>query len=643
MGPVTQALLSAGTAFLVVVGLTPVVRALARRVGQVAQPRKDRYHRKPTALMGGMAIFGGFAVAFGVGWILRGDLTLGAGIVSAGSVAWLQDVPKLLLAVGCATAMFGLGLLDDFFNFRPAIKLAGQVVIAAVFVAGGVGLTYTFIPTIDAVITIVWLVGITNAVNLLDNLDGLAAGVTAIAAGFLTFFFLSGGLYVEAGIAAALVGASLGFLLYNWSPATIFMGDSGSLFLGFLLASVTLFSQSHRTRNLLATLGVPLLVLLVPILDTALVTLARRAHGRAVSQGGTDHISHRLVALGLSDRSTVLVIYLVALVSGVVAVLVRDLAAPLAIALVVLFVAALVAALAVIVRVRVYGSGAAHAQEAGGAQTQDHKSAPFSTSTQPVGWLGRLVARPTLLLVGYDLMAVVFCYYVAFLLRFGNNPLPFMEAFVTSLPLVVGTQLALLWTTGLYRTLWSRGSALDVLRLGLSVLVAGAGAVAVTTLFFRFEGLSRAVFAIDAVLLFLALATGRMAGRATRLLSQEQDRRHHARTLVVGAGAAGDAAVRELGESLRWGMRPVGFLDDDRSKLGLRVRGLRVLGTLENLEAVAQAHHVTVVLIAISTPPAGLCEALGRRCDRAGFRLHRFRLEMEPISQGGHLDHTAPR
>ena len=651
MGDHTHVLLAGGMALTAALLLTPAVRSFARRVGMVARPRADRYHRKPTALLGGLALFGGFALAIGVTCAIRGSATAGAGEVSAAAATGLMPIPKLLLALGCAAAMFGLGLLDDLFTFRPIAKLLGQLVIAGLFVSGGVRLVYSFVPAVDMGITMLWLVGITNALNLLDNLDGLAAGVTAIAAAFLTYFFLSAGLPVEAGITAALAGACLGFLVFNWSPASIFMGDSGSLFLGFLLGAVTLFNQSHRTRNLLATLAVPVLVLLVPILDTALVTFARRAHGRAVSQGGTDHISHRLVALGLTDRATVLVIYLVALASGAVALVVRDLAMPVAIALVVLFVAALVTGIAVVVRVQVYGSRNAAGPDGPGpvapGRTGEHLAAPSREGDAEgvaqettgghkgsAGWFIHLLARPWLMLFLYDLVAVVFCYYLAFLLRFGNNPLPFLETFVTSLPLVVGTQLALLVAMGIYRTHWPRASAADAVRLGLSVALAVAGAVAVTTLIFRFEGLSRAVFAIDAVLLLMALGVGRLAGRATWMLSQEQYKRHHVRTILVGAGAAGDAAARELEESLRWGLRPVGFVDDDPAKRGLRVKGLPVLGTLAELEAVARQARAKTVLICISSPPQGLAEALERRCGQAGLALKRFRLEIEEVGKG---------
>jgi UDP-GlcNAc:undecaprenyl-phosphate GlcNAc-1-phosphate transferase len=602
--------------------LTPAVRALARHFGAVARPRADRYHQRPTALLGGIAIFGAFAAAF--------------------ALQWPTSLPRLLWAVGCAVAMFGLGLLDDLWSFRPLTKLVGQVAVAAAYTWAGPRLVYTFIGPLDVVITVVWLVGITNALNLLDNLDGLAAGVAAIAALFLSYFFWQAGLPAEAGVMLAMAGAALGFLVYNWSPASIFMGDCGSLFLGFLLASVTLLNESHRTRNLLATLGVPLLILLVPILDTTLVTFARRAHGRAVSQGGTDHLSHRLVALGFSDRATVTVIYLVAIASGAVAVLVRQLSIVMSIALVVLFLAVLVTGLLVVIRVRVYGAPAARAARSDASPPADAEATPAVAPRR--GWRRWLLRFP-LLLLGYDLLAVVFCYYLAFLLRFGDNPLPFLRVFVGSLPVVVAVQLALLWASGLYGILWHRISAWDVARLGVSVLMAVAGSVAAVTLLYRFELMSRAAFVIDGVLLFLALLFGRYAGRATRMLSSQQDRQRDARTLLLGAGAAADAAGRELRESARWQMRPVGYLDDDPTKVGRRIRGLPVIGTLADLEGVVRANQVQRVLLAIRELPPEVVESLRSRCARMGVPLYRLRLEIEPVAEGDRaasLDAVAP-
>ncbi len=624
MGWLDFALVPGLVALGVVVVLTPVVRAGARRWGAVARPRSDRWHSKPTALMGGIAIFCGFAAAY--------------------AILWPSPLKQLPLLGLCALGMFTLGLVDDLVSLRPAAKLAGQIVVASVFTLAGVRLVYAFVPVIDFGITVLWLVGITNAINLLDNLDGQAAGITAIAAGFLTYFFWVAGQPVEASLSAALAGAALGFLVYNWSPASIFMGDSGSLFLGFTLAGVTLLNQTHRTRNLLATLAVPLLLLMVPILDTALVTLARKAHGRAVSQGGTDHISHRLVALGLSERVTVLVVYAVALASGFMAIFVRTLPMPIAIVLVPVFLGLLWFGLMVVARVRVY-------QRQGRVETVTESPSPGETpSSSPAPSPGTL-AKPTeetarprtifvainlahrhqIMLVLFDLMAVIFSYYVAFVLRFGSNTAPFLKAFMASLPLVIAVQMGAFWLTGLYRTVWRHGGLMDYGRLGLSVVAGVAGSVAVATFVFRFELLSRAVFAVDAVVLFVVVAMGRFLGRASSFLSGRQDRVAHRRALVYGAGGLGSTAIRELQESTRWTLAPVALLDDDPDLQGRLVQGVRVVGCLGDLKAVAKARRAEVLLVAIQTLDQERWTEIRQGCAEAGVELQRLHLRIEPV------------
>jgi UDP-GlcNAc:undecaprenyl-phosphate/decaprenyl-phosphate GlcNAc-1-phosphate transferase len=628
MGWLESALLPGLVALLVAAVLTPVVRAGARRWGAVARPRSDRWHNKPTALMGGIAIFSGFAAAY--------------------AFLWPSPLPQLPLLGLCGLGMFILGLVDDLVSLRPAAKLAGQIVVASVFAMAGVRLVYSFVPVIDFGITVLWLVGITNAINLLDNLDGQAAGVTVIAAGFLTYFFWAAGQPVEAGLAAALAGAALGFLLYNWSPASIFMGDSGSLFLGFTLAGVTLLNQTHRTRNLLATLAVPLLLLMVPILDTALVTLARKAHGRAVSQGGTDHISHRLVALGLSERSTVLVVYAVALASGLMAIFVRNLPAAVAIVLVPVFLGVLWFGLMVVARVRVYqrqgralateiqGEGSSETPATGSGQTLDSSSeSTAQTPPSPTIFVAiNLAHRHQIMLVLFDLGAVIFSYYVAFVLRFGSNTGPFIQAFVASLPLVIAVQMGAFWLTGLYRTVWRHGGLMDYGRLGLSVVVGVAGAVGVATFVFRFELLSRAVFAVDAVVLFVVVATARFLGRASSLLSGRQDRGSQRRALIFGAGGLGSTAIRELRESARWTLQPVALLDDDPGLQGRLVQGVRVVGGLSDLTAVAKARRAEVLLVAIQSLPEARWIEARQGCEEAGIELQRLHLSIEPGEPG---------
>lgn len=283
--------------------VTPLVRVLAKRWNMVAQPGPNRWHKKPTVSLGGVAIF----------------ITIVAIAIGFGP----KTTPSFMVAAG-STLMFLVGLIDDVFHIKPYQKLLGQVMASALVVLSGMILPWSGLAPIDLAITFFWLVGITNAINLLDNMDGLAAGVVAIAAVFLAIFFVSNNQTAEALILAVLAATLVGFLVYNSHPASIFMGDCGSMFIGFFIAGAALLSVSGgRTRSFLPVLAVPVLILLIPIFDTTLVTLLRKLAGRPVSQGGRDHTSHRLVALGLSERRAVWLLYGLATMAGLFALMVR--------------------------------------------------------------------------------------------------------------------------------------------------------------------------------------------------------------------------------------------------------------------------------------------------------------------------------
>src|SRR6202012_3006890 len=260
-----------------------------------------------TALYGGVGIFAAFLI----------------------TTLWLHRAPhapgsNLLLL--CASGMFVVGLVDDVVHLKPYAKLVGQILVCAAITMFGLRLHWLPSGGLGRAMTIFWLVGVTNAINLLDNLDGLAGGIAAIAALYLVYFCHGAGMIAAASMAAAFAGAVVGFLVFNVNPASIFMGDCGSLFLGFFLGACTLApsAQGGMRRNIIAVLAIPVLLLLIPIVDTTLVTISRRMAGRPVSQGGRDHTSHRLVALGLSERSAAITLWMLAALSGSVAVLVRN-------------------------------------------------------------------------------------------------------------------------------------------------------------------------------------------------------------------------------------------------------------------------------------------------------------------------------
>ncbi|MEX2153543.1 MAG: MraY family glycosyltransferase, partial [Gemmatimonadaceae bacterium] len=278
--------------------LTPIVRAIAIRAGMVAQPKTDRWHKRPTALLGGVSI----ALSVALTWIVFRDQMPGD------RQAWV--------VLGGSLFLGAVGFVDDILHIKPYQKLIGQLMASALVISAGLTLPWTSSQEFNVAITFFWLVGITNAINLLDNMDGLAAGVSATAAAFLAINLALNGQPQQAIMLGLLAAALIGFLFYNSNPASVFMGDTGSMFIGFFLASAALLSATGaRSRSFVVVLAAPVLVLLIPIFDTTLVTVMRKLAGRPASQGGRDHTSHRLVALGLSESRAVWLLYGLAVVS----------------------------------------------------------------------------------------------------------------------------------------------------------------------------------------------------------------------------------------------------------------------------------------------------------------------------------------
>ncbi len=290
-------LVSAALAFV----STPATRWLARRWGAVAQPGIRRVHRSPVPLLGGIALYVGVTLAF----------------VVFGQRDWLTEGIGIL---GGATLMFLTGLWDDRFGLPPRVKIGANVVAGLFLIGFGVQVQLFGFWPLDWAITLLWVVGITNAVNLMDNMDGLAAGITATGAAVFFGMAATQGQGLVASLAAALFGSALGFLFYNFAPAVSFMGDAGAYPLGFLLAALAI-KLEFRTLPLASTWMAPILVLGVLIFDTTLVTVSRIRRGLPVSQGGSDHTSHRLVLLGLSRPRAVMTLYVAALAVGAIATL----------------------------------------------------------------------------------------------------------------------------------------------------------------------------------------------------------------------------------------------------------------------------------------------------------------------------------
>jgi UDP-GlcNAc:undecaprenyl-phosphate GlcNAc-1-phosphate transferase len=297
-------MLMAASALVLAIGGTPVMRQVALRLGVIDNPAARKIHSSPVPLLGGAAIY----IAFIIALIFFGDRR------------YINEVVGIFVG---ATLMSLMGVVDDRWGLGSYVKLAGQLVAAGVLVYSGVQIRL-FYSWLDIAVTVAWVVGITNAFNLLDNMDGLSGGIAMIAAVFFTLLAAMGHQYLVGVLAAALAGACAGFLVYNWNPAHVFMGDTGSLFLGFLLAAVGIklrFPSNSET----ITWMIPVLVLALPIFDTTLVFISRLRRGKnPLTTPGKDHVSHRLAVLTGSRREAVLICYLIAGAVGLSAVFVAE-------------------------------------------------------------------------------------------------------------------------------------------------------------------------------------------------------------------------------------------------------------------------------------------------------------------------------
>lgn len=287
---------------------TPLVRLMGTRLGIVAHPGGRHVHKGVVPRIGGIAMFAGFAAAVLVRFMGERFYDWPAVLTRPGERLW-----GVLAGV---TVMFLVGVIDDVIEIRPGQKLAGQIAAAAIVVFSGVSIDFVGNPfggglillgVLSVPITLFWIVGFANVINLIDGLDGLAAGVSAIAAVSLLVLAQQSNQPVAAVLAAALFGACLGFLRFNFHPASIFMGDSGALFLGFTLAVISLLGVMKSVAAI--TLVVPLLVIGVPVFDTFSAIVRRRRHGRPIQEADKGHIHHRLLGRGFNQRQTVLIIY----------------------------------------------------------------------------------------------------------------------------------------------------------------------------------------------------------------------------------------------------------------------------------------------------------------------------------------------
>jgi UDP-GlcNAc:undecaprenyl-phosphate GlcNAc-1-phosphate transferase len=586
-------------AFALSLAAVPLCRLVATRLGFVARPREDRWHHGTVALFGGVGIA---AVLFTCAAIF--------GIVRA--------QPVLVVT---AALMFGAGLVDDVLSIKPATKVIAQIALACVLLFFDYRLNWLQSTTLDSLLTLVWIVGLTNAFNLLDNMDGLCAGIAIIVGTALMVDLLPGAAgtraFAEAQYLAILLGATGGFLVYNVHPASIFMGDSGSLLLGFSFAAVTLSTgrQVPGRSDILSIVAVPALVLLIPIFDTTLVTLSRWVSGRRASQGGRDHSSHRLVAIGLSERRAVTLLWFLAAVGGSLGVAIDYFKQSYS---------AMAAALAFLIGMMLF------AAYLGGIRVYDEadsrvKQGAFTPIVVEFMYKRRVAE------VFLDFCLAALCYYTAYRLRF-EDPEEFMKNFATfrvSLPVILASQMVAFFVVGVYRGVWRHFGMMDSLVIARGVLLGTVGAQLFILYVYHYFAYSRTVFAIYGILLLMAATLARASFRIVSEVAQRQ-RQSGRRVVIYGAGDAGGLVIREVltGEG---DVRILGFIDDDPRKAGIRVMGYPVLGGYSALGVLVKAASVDAVVVSARTMSPERLNNLEVLCSGHGVHLARLRVGLEPI------------
>ena len=568
--------------------LTPVVRELNRRLGMVDKPDPRRINTVPIPRGGGLAIVLGLVLSYGTFLLVTGRSVM-FGVPNA--------VSFKMVALSVAIAM--LGLADDKFSLPPKLKLLGQLVVAfLVWFWAGLGFRdlWPELPWwLDCVLTVFWITGAVNAFNLIDGLDGLASGLALIAVGGMAGGVFFVGEPSHTLLYFAIVGALFGFLRYNYHPASVFLGDCGSMFLGFVVSTLPLLS--HVPNSFLVSVGVPLLAMGVPIFDTSLA-IVRRLIRRLIARGSaaegevmtadSDHLHHRILrSTGLNQRRTAWILYGIAVAGvlcGLVAMSLQSRAGGLWLAAV---------ALAAIV---IFKDATIELFDAGRllnrvAHLEDRKSRHrFAVWTLPF-------------YVIFDVLALVGVYFFcAFALGLHSDE----HALRSYLPVRVVSVFVFLVLFRTYRTVWTRAVGSNYLRLLLACVF---GSVAGSVFIYYWPSmvamrLNAVTFAF-AILSFSALLVIRVFRGFVRDLfyaldcSRLKNRKDVSRVLVYGAGLRYKTFRRELVRTTSANDRIiVGLLDDNVFLKGRYIGGIRIYGTIQDAPEVINRLNVDTVVIA---------------------------------------------
>jgi UDP-GlcNAc:undecaprenyl-phosphate GlcNAc-1-phosphate transferase len=445
-------------------------------------------------------------------------------------------------------------------------------------------------------------------------MDGLSAGVAFIAALF-TFLFLvsspgAASLATVLLMTASFLGALLGFLVYNFNPASIFMGDAGSLFIGFVMACLMTAGGAGQAvgdpvTNLLSVIAIPILIVFIPIVDTGFVSFMRKLFRRPISQGGKDHSSHRMVAIGLSERKAVSVLYGFSVASGLIALAIRHLDVSFTLVLIAFYLLFVLFFWIYLGRVKVYTEKSILSEESAKGFT-------------PI--LVQITYRRRLFEVLLDGVLISVSYYTAYLLRFEGDVEANFDFFLKSLPILLACQTFSFYIMGVYRGVWESTGVKDLIGYVKAVTVGTVMPMLILLFIYRFESFSRAVFVIYWGVMLLLVSLSRLSFRlldeGVRLPSRKGDR-----ALIYGAGIGGQFALKEIQSNPDLGLQPVGFLDDNPRLRGRKIKGYPVFGGGESLGEIVRAHDIKTIIVSFKRAGAEKASDIKTLCDRLDMKV----------------------
>lgn len=566
--------------------LTALLIRFSFRLKLTAAPREDRWHKLPTPNTGGVAIFVSCALIYAT--FTRGHYA----VIAA-------------MAAGMAV----LGFLDDRLQLRPLVKFGCQSVAVIIVLANGVVFHASGWLALDLAISFLWITGITNAINLIDNMDGLCAGVVIIIAVFRMWFAINTGDFAAATLLIILAGAYLGFLIFNYRLARIFMGDCGSMFAGFVLASLTIASPIPHTKALLSGLFYPALTFLYPIFDTMLVSVLRRAAGNPISLGGRDHSSHRLVSLGHSEQKVVWLLWLFTAAGSVTGLLTYWMP---------IEIDAIGALLILGVAVFGFFLGTLPAYEL-------PETAPVRST-----WIRKRIPSfraGTILVVETSLAGIALL--SAFLLRGeGSFSLGVQQQFWGSLPIVMICQAAVCSAFRTYNLGWRWFDWRDLATLGKCTVLGSATAMFFVWMFGT-RDYSRAVIVLYGVL-FLCFTVGVRA--SMRMLWQTlAPSQVHMRAAILGSGATAELLTIILRKHSAMDALPVLILETDPAAEGTRINGVpvRYAGT-QPLQLV-QKFRADILIVPAQHHPSAHSVAIIDACRAGGLPVSSLEIGLRPL------------